>query len=437
MLLLFLVFFVPNTWAMSKTKNILAVGTKGKIQIINADTGKVIKTFTTYTYKYGQDYRFHTDFGEWNCPSVYLAWNHQGIRLAVGGRGVNILDVRNWGKKERLDAPPYLYGKKVYSVAWNQDGKHLAIAAGGHTRIFTCDAARCTETHFINGSMDKVAWGSGPASKYLAFRSKENIKILDITKKDRVIKADDLKTLGGGHDEYISSIVWRPDSNELASATCNGTIKLWNIQTLKEERSFRGKGIIIAWSPNGRYLAAGVSMVEIWDMKNLEKPYKVLHPKKSNSRFGCYNAIASISWNWDGTRLATGSLAGMVNVWDTGSWESQAFDIGKRSISSLEFRPVADARKEELAQEDLQERIRYLRDELDKLEEKKKELERSLGIKLGGKMLDVPKVFVPEVAKDPKALQKSIKLKEQIIMQKKEIERLQAKLRKYKSKKEA
>ena len=80
-----------------------------------------------------------------------------------------------------------------------------------------------------------------------------------------------------GHDSYVWSLSFFPDGKQLASASDDGTIKLWDLVEGKEASSvFAGKTKQV-WSlccsPDGKYLVSGSDedKIIIWNAKKGEE----------------------------------------------------------------------------------------------------------------------------------------------------------------------
>ena len=80
----------------------------------------------------------------------------------------------------------------------------------------------------------------------------------------------DLITLRG-HRDWVESVTWSPDGKKLASASRDGTVRIWDATTGKEVLTLtahNGAAVSVAWSPDGRHLASGGAddkTVKIWD----------------------------------------------------------------------------------------------------------------------------------------------------------------------------
>lgn len=78
-----------------------------------------------------------------------------------------------------------------------------------------------------------------------------------------------LQTLEG-HRSPVSSIAWSPDGSQLASASVDNTVKIWDPATGQCASTLEGHGNSvrsIAWSPDGSRLASASydNTVRIWD----------------------------------------------------------------------------------------------------------------------------------------------------------------------------
>ncbi|TPX13470.1 uncharacterized protein E0L32_006200 [Thyridium curvatum] len=120
-----------------------------------------------------------------------------------------------------------------------------------------------------------------------------------------------------GHRENIVAIAWSSDAAWLASASCDGEIRLWDSTTGGCQIVLEGHGrslhyyyqLIIAFSSDGSQLAAVYqdNTIKIWDVMagNRETALKV---DTTGAR--------ALIWSSDGTQLALGYANGAVRLWD-------------------------------------------------------------------------------------------------------------------------
>jgi WD40 repeat protein len=81
------------------------------------------------------------------------------------------------------------------------------------------------------------------------------------------------------HGERILRVAFHPHRPQLASASTDGTVKIWNASTGKEVATLRGhRGPVwwVAYDRQGKYLASAggyynAGEVKLWDVKELEK----------------------------------------------------------------------------------------------------------------------------------------------------------------------
>ena len=126
-----------------------------------------------------------------------------------------------------------------------------------------------------------------------------------------------------GAKSWVTSVAFAPGGDVLATGGGNtlifkpGEVKLWDLSTGKERKSFEGHGSTV-WSvaidPRGKTLASASydKLVKLWDIEG---------SKEIATLKGHTNWITSVAFSHDGELLATASEDATVKIWKAASGE--------------------------------------------------------------------------------------------------------------------
>jgi hypothetical protein len=119
------------------------------------------------------------------------------------------------------------------------------------------------------------------------------------------------------HELVIGNLVFNPDGRLLASASWDGTVKVWDTGTWKQQLELRAPSECqfnsVAFSPDGQRLAAGddgENGVRLWEIAT----GKLIFTLKGHTRL-----VTCVVFSPDGQRLATASSDKTVKLWDAQS----------------------------------------------------------------------------------------------------------------------
>ncbi len=138
------------------------------------------------------------------------------------------------------------------------------------------------------------------------------------------------------HVGIITQAVFSPDGNLVATASDEGTVRLWDAATGKANgQPLRHPDSVtqVCFHPDGRLLATGCEdgRARLWDVAARQKVGKDMAHKLS---------VVRLQYSPDGRRLATADLSGTAQIWDgaTGNPLAPALDHGG-TLRWIEFSP--------------------------------------------------------------------------------------------------
>lgn len=119
-----------------------------------------------------------------------------------------------------------------------------------------------------------------------------------------------------GHTAAVRSVAWSPDARRVATASRDGTARIWDVATGTTEHVLRGHEAMVegaAWSPDSRLVATASRdrTVRIWDAAT----------GSCAATLGGFGDFArAVAWSPDGGRLAATCRDRLLRIFDTSSW---------------------------------------------------------------------------------------------------------------------
>jgi WD40 repeat protein len=248
-----------------------------------------------------------------------VAWNPNGKEIAVGGaQGVFLF---NEGLHQTAHFEPRNSGiqDKIYSLAWHPSGTLLAGDTGnGYIVFVNPDQSQIDYLPIGSGFAEWSPDGSQLATMVSTRASNNDVslQVWAIHVTPPPLSATPRVAFPAQH-EWIDLALWSPDSRLIASTSNGeGTIRVWDSETgqqllrLPHPANKRvGSQISISWSPDSRLLASTNSdgEIRVWKIAS----GNTILSFEEGSQFGA----SSIMWSPDGTYLATANGEN-VKIWD-------------------------------------------------------------------------------------------------------------------------
>lgn len=207
-------------------------------------------------------------------------------------------------------------GHAIVCMSLSTSQKFIALNKANSSRIFICDFATGETVRVLEGhesDVMQVEWS--PDDTQLASASLDGtIAIWEVESSDMVMQKQ-------AHHRGATTISWSPDGKYLVTGGRGPTVRIWDVTTAKQHKSIRtsmkrGTGIgQLSWSPDGNYIVGvearlGASnALHVWSLG--DEPIEHFMLKGHSDRLG-----ARFCWSPDGSLLATGSRDKLVMLWN-------------------------------------------------------------------------------------------------------------------------
>lgn len=191
------------------------------------------------------------------------------------------------------------------ALDWHPNGQTLASCGqDGQARLWdAASGAQLVEVDAGAAWVEQVAWLPAQDNSRPPLLATAAGRILRIWNEDGEMLQE-----FADHSSTIADMQWHAPRNELA-LTSYGVLTVLNPDQpdAVRELSWKGSSLVVAWSPDGKYIATGDqdSTVHFWITETGEDLQMWGYPTK----------VRELAWNHTSRYLATGGSASVV-IWD-------------------------------------------------------------------------------------------------------------------------
>jgi WD40 repeat protein len=260
----------------------------------------------------------------WVVRSV--AFSPDGGTLASTGSDHSL---RLWDL--RTARPPLIVEGDWGPIRFSHGGD-LLISGSGRT-ILLRDPRTGSILDRLEAHSDGVAGlAVSPNNELLASASVDGtVKIWEIATRKLLATLED-----EGFLDIASSPSFSPDSKTLATSSADGAVRLWDLPTMRERGRIEGLGEVasVAYSPDGTQLALGMAYtgnVALWEVAGGR--LTAILDTHAGTR-------VLVAFSPDGSVLAAGGSDGKVRLWNAQTGQERAVLAGhQRAVTALAFSP--------------------------------------------------------------------------------------------------
>ena len=228
----------------------------------------------------------------------YATFSPDGNRiLSISDGKVRIWDVKTGNVKIEFDG--------FRSASFSPNGKIIATSTRDKVNIHNAFTGR------------RIASLTGHSNSVSSIRFSPDGQVLATSSDDETIRIWDVKTwkcinVLEGHKDFVNSVSFSPDGDNLVSASSDNTIKIWNLKNGELLNSFMlpGEASCASYSPDGNSIVGSYGKDIV--MIDANTGFRI------RTFIGHTHSVFDVSFNPDGTKIASASFDRTIRVWNIG-----------------------------------------------------------------------------------------------------------------------
>ncbi len=219
----------------------------------SASDDQLVKVWETETGKLLYTFKGHTS----NINGVAFSSDNKTI-FSASADGT----IKKWNIEKPGQYQFHVCNNGPWDIPLGDDGKWIA-AACSDTILNVWNLASRTIAQSYSG-VSAIAAAISKDGKYLA-SGNTNVEIFDLRQKKKIVSSK-------GHQNRITGIDWMPRRNLVATASGDGTVRIWNEKgdSVKTINTITGSPYSVVFTPDGKKMIVGMSngKVKLYDTGN-------------------------------------------------------------------------------------------------------------------------------------------------------------------------